>query len=169
MQIVLGSKSSRRKELLELMGYNFIVDGIDIDESLTVFQGPVDFVENIAIKKGEIVSLKYPDQLVITADTIVNVDEEILGKPKNKDDARRMIRLIANKSHYVMTGVYLHYKDYQKSFVQKTLVIIDEISDADIEEYISTNEPYDKAGGYAIQGIFAKHIKKINGDFYNVM
>lgn len=169
MNIVLGSKSSRRKELLELMGYNFIVDGIDIDEIVTNYKNSVDYVRKVAERKGKIVAKKYPESLVICADTIVVVDDKILNKPASIDEARNMIKLIENKSHFVLTGVYLRYKNKIKTFVEKTKVEIDKIEDIDIERYVNTTEPYDKAGGYAIQGIFAKHIKGIKGDYYNVM
>jgi septum formation protein len=169
MQIVLGSKSSRRKELLGLMGYAFIVDGVDADEIITKYRSSIDYAKQVALRKGNLVSKKYPLDLVICADTIVVVDDKILNKPVNKEEARQMINLISNRSHYVLTGVYIKYLDYEKTFVEKTKVEIDDINDDEIEKYINSPEPYDKAGGYAIQGIFAKHIKAINGDYYNVM
>jgi len=169
MKIILGSKSSRRKELLELMGYDFIVDGVDVDETITKYRSSKDYARKVALRKGRAVSRIYPDNLVICADTIVVTDDIILGKPRNKEEARMMIKKLENRTHYVLTGVYLNYKNNEKSFVQKTKVVIDKISDSEIEEFISTDEPYDKAGGYAIQGVFAKYIKEINGDYYNVM
>lgn len=169
MKIVLGSKSARRKELLELIGYDFYVDFVDLDEIIKEYIDPEDYVKQVVVRKGVAVSAKHSNELVICADTIVVVEDTILNKPANVDAAREMIKLINNRTHQVMTGVYLKYKEYEKIFVEKTIVEIDDISDEDIEAYINTSEPYDKAGGYAIQGLFAKHIKKINGDFYNVM
>ena len=169
MEIVLGSKSPRRKELLEQIGYEFIVDVIDLDEVVDNYQDSEDFVRQIAQMKGYEISKKHPDKLVICADTIVVVDEIILAKPQNQEEAKTMIEMINNRDHFVYTAVYLKYLNDEVSFVEKTVVTIDNITDKEIISYIQTDEPYDKAGGYAIQGKFGKHIKKINGDFYNVM
>lgn len=169
MKIVLGSKSARRSELLSLIGYDFYVDFVDIDETIHDYKNPKDYVQKVVQRKGEAVAIKHKDELVVCADTIVVVDDTILNKPVDVDEARQMIKLINNRAHYVMTAVFIKYKDYEKVFVEKTAVFIDNITDDDIETYINTVEPYDKAGGYAIQGMFSKHIKKIDGDFYNVM
>lgn len=169
MKIVLGSKSARRSELLKLIGYDFYVDFVDLDEIIHDYKNSKDYVKQVVLRKGNAVSKKHNDELVICADTIVVVDDIILNKPVDINDARKMINLINDRTHQVMTAVFIKYKDYKKVFVEETKVVIDKISPEDIEAYINTDEPYDKAGGYAIQGIFAKHIKKINGDFYNVM
>lgn len=169
MKIVLGSKSARRSELLSLIGYDFYVDFVDIDETIHDYKNPKDYVQKVVQRKGEAVAIKHKDELVVCADTIVVVDDVILNKPKDTYDARLMIKLINNRAHSVMTAVYIKYLNYEKTFVEETIVYIDNISEEEIVAYISTNEPYDKAGGYAIQGKFAKHIKKIDGDFYNVM
>jgi len=169
MKIVLGSKSARRSELLKSIGYDFYVDFVDLDESIKEYKNPKDYVIQVVERKGEVISAKHSSELVICADTIVVVDDTILNKPIDMNEARTMIGLINNRKHKVMTAVYLKYLDYMKVFVQTTIVEIDKMDEADIELYINTDEPYDKAGGYAIQGLFAKHIKKINGDFYNVM
>lgn len=169
MKIVLGSKSARRSELLKLIGYDFYVDFVDLDETIHDYKNSKDYVKQVVLRKGKAVSKKHKDELVICADTIVVVDDIILNKPVSINDARKMINLINDRTHQVMTAVFIKYKDYKKVFVEETKVVIDKISPEDIEAYINTDEPYDKAGGYAIQGIFAKHIKKINGDFYNVM
>lgn len=169
MKIVLGSKSARRKELLELIGYDFYVDFVELDEIVKEYKNPKDYVMQVVARKAQAVSAKHPNEIILCADTIVVVDDQILNKPANISEAREMIKLINNRKHLVMTAVYLKYLDYINSFVQKTIVEIDKMSDEDIENYIKTSEPFDKAGGYAIQGLFAKHIKKINGDYYNVM
>lgn len=169
MQIVLGSKSARRKELLELMGYEFSVDGADTDETVRDYRDPEDYVRKIALKKSEVIAKRHPDKLVICADTVVCIKNEILGKPVSPDDARRMIRLLSGRCHYVLTAVVLDYRGRKVSFVEKTEVVIDRLTEEEIEEYVASDEPYDKAGAYAIQGRFAKHISKINGDYYNVM
>lgn len=169
MKIVLGSKSLRRSELLKLLGYDFYVDFVDLDENVENYNDPQDYAVQVVQRKGEAVSNKHKDELVICADTIVVVDDIILGKPKDKEDARRMMKLLNNRSHSVITAVYIKYQNHDEVFTEETKVYIDNMSNEDIEAYISTNEPYDKSGGYAIQGLFSKHIRKINGDFYNVM
>jgi septum formation protein len=169
MQIVLGSKSARRKELLELMGYEFSIDGADTDETVQDYRNPEEYVKKIALKKSEVISKRHPDKLVICADTVVSTKSEILGKPVSAEDARRMIRLISGGCHYVLTAVVLDYCGRKVSFVEKTAVVIDKLTEEEIEEYVASDEPYDKAGAYAIQGRFAKHISKIKGDYYNVM
>jgi septum formation protein len=169
MQIILGSKSPRRRELLSQCGYDFLVDAIDVDEEVTCYNGPSDYVNILAKKKGEAVYLHHPNDLVICADTVVSVEGMILGKPNNKTEAQTMIKLISGKAHDVYTGVYLRFQNHTKVFVVKTKVFIDYISEEDIIAYINTKEPYDKAGGYAIQGYFGKFVKKIQGDYYNVM
>lgn len=169
MEIVLGSKSARRKELLELMGYDFSVDYVDIDEVVNNYKTPVEYAKKVVTKKGNLISKKYKDKLVICADTIVVLGNEIINKPVDINDARDMISSLSNKEHKVITAVYLKYKDYKKVFYEVTKVYFDKLSNKEIEDYINTKEPYDKSGGYGIQGIFGKHIKKINGDFYNVM
>ncbi|HEY8395517.1 MAG TPA: Maf family protein, partial [Bacilli bacterium] len=105
----------------------------------------------------------------ICADTIVVSGQKVLGKPQDINEARQMMETLSGKEHYVITGVFLHYKDYQKVFAEKTEVLIDKLTPEEIEAYINTSEPYDKAGGYGIQGIFGKHVRAIKGDYYNVM
>ena len=107
--------------------------------------------------------------MVICADTIVTHRNHILEKPKTKEEAHQMIQELQGDAHFVYTAVYLGLKDKTKVFIKETKVTIDHMSEAEIEEYVNTNEPYDKAGGYAIQGFFGRYVKKIEGDYYNVM
>lgn len=168
MDIILGSKSPRRKELLSLLGYDFKVVVSEVDEKVT-YSSFKEMVLKIASKKAEAIARNYPNHLVIGADTIVVCSDEVLGKPKDKEDCRRMIQLLQGRSHFVYTAVILIYQNQIKKFIEETKVWVTKISDEEIETYINTSEPYDKAGGYAIQGIFSKYIAKINGDYYNVM
>lgn len=170
MFLVLASKSPRRREILTQAGYNFQINVSDVDETVSEIL-PEDKVLAIAKKKGLDIFSKYntPDVVILSADTIVLIDDEILGKPKDKDDARRMINMLQGKKHYVYTAVYIQSVFKNDSFVEKTEVEIAPMSNDEIEEYISTNEPYDKAGAYAIQGVFSKYINGITGDYYNVM
>lgn len=168
MKIVLGSGSPRRKELLCQMGFDFEVDPPLVDENVDG-NNPKDIVKKIVTIKGEETYKKHHKDLVICADTIVVCDGFILGKPNDKDEARWMIKLLENNTHDVLTGVYIRSTINKKVFVCKTKVIVDEMTDEEIENYINTPEAYDKAGGYAIQGTFSKYIKEIKGDYYNVM
>lgn len=167
--VVLGSKSPRRKEILEMLGIEFEVYVSSVAEDIKDYKTPSEYVYKTALKKGNVVSKVYPNDTVICADTIVAVDDEILEKPKDKNDARRMCELISGRCHSVLTAVYISKDGKSETFVKETKVFISKMEKEEIEEYIKTSEPYDKAGGYAIQGIFAKFIDHIEGDYYNVM
>ena len=167
--IILASKSPRRKEILEKLLIEFKCIVQDCDESLPEDILPRDACVLLAEKKANAVYLDNQNDIVIGADTIVVLDNEILGKPKNKADAENMLRALSGKSHYVYTGVSIISKDKRINFYDKTEVKFANLTDDDIEFYISTSEPYDKAGSYAVQGIGCRFIEKINGDFYTVM
>ena len=168
MQIVLGSTSPRRKEIMELMGFDFIVVKPNVDENITE-EIPKKYVKEIVRRKGNAVIANYPNDLVICADTIVVCDNKVLGKPKDKQDARKMITALADKEHVVLTAVFISKGGKTKVFIEKTRVFVDKLSNEEIIDYINTSEPYDKAGAYGIQGIFGRYIKKVIGDYYNVM
>lgn len=168
MKIILGSASPRRREILASAGYEFTVDIVNTVEDVEE-ENPEEYVLKTALKKGEATSLVHPNELVICADTIVACNNHILEKPKDKDDAFRMIKELQNNSHFVYTAVYFGLKGKNEFLVEKTKVYIAKMSDQEILDYIATGEPMDKAGAYAIQGIFAKFIEKIEGDYYNVM
>lgn len=168
MDIILGSNSPRRKELLRQIGYQFTVVSPDIDENIDGVN-LVDMVEKISLEKAKSLQAKYYGNLIICADTIVVVNDQHLGKPINKDDAFRMIKMLQNNVHQVYTAVTVVYLDNVYKFCVQTDVYVNDMDDEEILEYISTDEPYDKAGGYGIQGVFAKHIDRIDGDYYNVM
>jgi len=168
MRIILGSSSPRRRELMGLLGYPFEVVYPGVDEIENGLK-PIEVVKGIARTKRKAIQKEYKTDLVICADTIVVLDERILGKPKTKNDARRMISLLQDRTHEVLTAVECGKGKNIHSFVVKTKVSIAKMSSDEIEAYIETDEPYDKAGGYAIQGLFAKYVQKIDGDYYNVM
>lgn len=168
MQIVLGSKSPRRRELLALLGYHFIVYEPNVQETENG-NTPKEVVMQIALDKAEKTRSAYPEDFIICADTIVVIDDVILGKPKDQKDAYRMIEILQGKKHFVYTGVVCWYQEQKVSFVEETAVYVLPMINDEIKNYVATIEPYDKAGGYAIQGIFAKHIERIEGDYYNVM
>lgn len=170
MFLVLASKSPRRREILTQAGFKFQINVSDVSEEVSEMI-PEEKVAAIAKKKGLDIFSKYntPNVVVLSADTIVVIGTEILGKPKDKDDARRMINILQGTTHSVYTAVYIQSVFKNECFVEKTEVEIAHMTNEEIEEYISSEEPYDKAGAYAIQGNFSKYIKRINGDYYNVM
>ena len=166
--IILGSKSPRRKEILELVGLPFKVVTLDVDEDIKC-NDYLDYPRLTAKKKGETLVSLYPNDIILTADTIVYLDNKILGKPKTKEEAYEMVKLLSGRSHIVVTGVYIKTKKYEYNYSVETEVFVSKLTEEEMNDYINTKEPYDKAGAYAIQGIFGKYIEKINGDYYNVM
>ena len=170
---VLASASPRRKEILSTLLSDFEIR-VSESEEKPVASTPEETVKAIAASKGLDVLLKASEkEIIIAADTLVFCDGEILGKPKGKADAKRILSLISGRTHYVATGVFVGIKDGGSQeydvFSEKSEVMVDELSEEEIENYISTDEPYDKAGAYAIQGLFGKHIKGIKGDYYNIV
>ena len=170
MKIILASKSPRRREILEMSQIEFKVLTLNVVEHVEE-SDPKKYVELTAKKKGLAAVNELPNDLILSCDTIVVLDDEILEKPKNKDDAYRMIKKLSGRSHYVYTGVYLASKVncFEKCFHVETKVNVSELTENEIINYINTDEPYDKAGGYAIQGLFGKHIEGIEGDYFNVV
>jgi septum formation protein len=124
--------------------------------------------EFLAVQKAIYISKKYPERIVIAADTVVIINDEILGKPKDKADAKRMLKLLSGKTHTVITGVAVWGKT-TSSFSEISKCTFYQLTEKKIDEYISTGEPMDKAGAYGIQGKGALLVKSINGDFYNIM
>lgn len=181
-KIILASQSPRRKELLALAGYDFEIITSDVEEVITKVK-PAEIAEDLSSQKAEDVYNKIIDMygvdqgkeyLVIGADTIVSVGDEILGKPKDKDDAYRMISMLQGRAHQVYTGVTLSYagSDGKKtfSFSECTEVICYSMTDEEIISYVNQSDDWaDKAGAYGIQSTFAKYIKGIDGDYYNVV
>lgn len=169
-KIILASQSPRRKELIALITDNVEIRPVPCDETLPAGIGAREAVEYLSKIKNE-ASLKgsLSDEIVISADTVVAVNDEILGKPTHKDDARRMLNLLSGKTHQVYTGVTISDSEKSVTFSEKTDVVFYDLTESEIEEYISTSEPYDKAGSYAIQGKASLLVKGINGDYFNVV
>ena len=177
--IVLASGSPRRSELLTKADIPFVVMPANVDESIKT-EDPAFAAEEISARKAEAVTKKLLNEkkedpfIVLSADTVVSVDGKILGKPKDEDDAFNMLHELQGRDHDVYTGVTIGIKRegehvHYKHFNERTRVKIYPISDEQIRDYISTGEPMDKAGSYAIQGSFAKYIKSIQGDYSNVV
>lgn len=169
-QIVLASKSPRRKELLERIGIEFTVFPTDFDEKDHL--PPEEIAIHNAIGKAQKAASHFRSALVIGVDTIVvAVNDEILGKPKDKQDAKRILRLLSNTTHKVMSGICVLDSDTNKNIatVETTIITMDRLSEEDIDAYVSSGEGEDKAGGYAIQGLGSLYISKIEGDYFNVV
>lgn len=173
-QIVLASGSPRRKELLELIGVEFKIITSNKEEIITS-TNPEEVVKELSMMKAEDVAESVTGPAIILgADTVVAHGGRILGKPKDKEDAFRMIRSFAGDDHYVYTGVCIIRKEADGSvkkisFAEGTKVTVYPMTDKEIERYVASNEPMDKAGAYAIQGLFAPYIKGIEGDYYNIV
>jgi len=169
--IILASQSPRRKQLLELAGVNFKIIPANIDESSFSLLPPEDAVISSSKAKAKNISSKNPDYWVLAADTIVVINNKILGKPTSKSHAREMLKTLSGKTHQVLTGYTICCEDKKKSFhnVVTTEVCFKKLLEDEIDWYIHTNEPYDKAGAYAIQGIGAFIVKSINGSYTNVV
>ncbi len=169
MRIVLASASPRRKELLSYLFDDFeqIVPDIDetVPEQIEAEEGP----EYLAVKKAFKVAETAGNALVIGCDTSVFLDGHVLGKPMDREDAARMLGLLSGRTHKVITGCCVWYKGKQVSFSESTLVRFYTLSERDIIEYISTGEPFDKAGAYGAQGKGMLLVHSIEGDFFNVI
>ena len=169
-KIILASASPRRKELIATICENVEIRPAECDETLPDGIGAKEAVEYLSkIKNKAARQCSLPEEIVISADTVVAVNDIILGKPVDKDDARRMINLLSGKNHQVYTGVTISKGEKTVTFSEKTDVVFYELTDEEIEEYISSSEPYDKAGAYGIQGKAGLLVKGINGDYYNVV
>ena len=178
-KIVLASNSPRRKEILEQVGISFEIIPSTSDE-VSSKTDPIELVEDISrMKAEEVATMVEGPVIIIGADTVVVLDGEVLGKPQDEAHAKKMLHSLQNSSHEVFTGVTVILKDIMIgnevieckaiSFADVSKVIILPMNNAQIDAYVATKEPMDKAGAYAIQGKFALYIKEIIGDYYNIM
>ncbi len=171
VEIILASASPRRYELLKKMGLEFKVIPSRIKEDHTLRTDFESLVRTNALNKGLSVAQKYPDALVISADTIVVSDKRILGKPKNEQEAAEMLHYLSGKTHAVYTGLGLFFQRYERTALEavRTKVRFRSLSDEEVWAYINTGEPFDKAGAYGIQGQGALLVEGIEGCYYNVV
>ena len=169
--LILASRSPRRKYLLEQAGLNFRVMPSRIDESKRPLSAPRDYVRSLAIAKAWDVARFHPDSWVLGADTIVAVDDRMLGKPKSAREARVMLRRLSGKTHEVFTGFCLCRQRVAREVADtvRTQVTFKSLTDQEIDWYINTGEPFDKAGAYAIQGLGTFLVRRINGSYTNVV
>lgn len=167
--IVLASASPRRRELFAMITQPFECENAGVDELNDVPDDARALALELARRKCLAVAQTRAGCVVIGCDTVVTLDGEIFGKPQNPSEARAMLQKLSGRRHLVYTGVYIKYPGGAQRFACRSSVTFFPLSEAEIEQYIATTEPYDKAGGYGIQGAAAKFVKGINGDYFNVM
>jgi len=179
-RLVLASASPRRQELLRNAGIAFEICAANIQESPLPGELPQAHAERLAREKAQALFIQYPHDFILGADTIVVIENEILGKPRDEQDAARMLRLLSGRTHHVITGVCLLGPDlrtenreprtgFEDTRSELTNVTLAELTAQDIHAYIATREPMDKAGAYAIQGVPSHWISRIEGDYFNVV
>lgn len=169
MEIILASASPRRQELLRQVGVSFRVVPSGIDETVTTPMTPAHLVEHLALSKARDVASRHPQALVVGADTIVVVDQLVLGKPKSREDAIAMIERLSGRDHVVMTGIALIQGDREEFAHEQTTVTFRALTRGEVERYVDSGEPMDKAGAYAIQGLGSTIVTGIHGDYFNVV
>ena len=170
MKYILASKSPRRKELMRFISSSFEIAVEDIDEESSYNLPPIEAVKDIAKRKGEAVDALYPNDLIISADTIVALENEIIGKPLDAEDAKRILRKLSGKTHFVYTGFRVKYLDKEVIDVVSTEVTFNNLSDSLIDTYVSSGSPLDKAGAYGFQDNESFHIiKEVIGSIDNVI
>ena len=167
VRVILASQSPRRRELLTLVGIPHEVRPADIDERYLAGESPRAHAERLAREKA--VKIREPGAIVIGSDTIVVVDGDVLGKPRDVSDAARMLRRLSGRSHVVITAVAVALDDRVESDVEEVDVTFHSLSESDISAYIATREPMDKAGAYGIQGFGATIVARVDGDYFAVM
>lgn len=168
MQLILASQSPRRRELLALFGIPFAIRAADIDETMDASKLPFDEVARVSTCKA-LATARGEEDVVVAADTIVVCDGKVLGKPKDAADAKRMLSMLSGTSHQVMTGVTVLRGEKRISFTEVTDLHFRQLSRGEIDRYVASGEPMDKAGSYGIQGGAALFCDWLRGDYYNVM
>ncbi len=170
-RLILGSSSPRRRELLHGCGLSFEIHTPDIDETALPDELPRAHVERLAREKGESISRRFPDAWVLSADTIVVLDEKILGKPRDAEDAQRMLASLQGRKHIVWGGVAITHgaRKYAEAACYSSEVEMRALSRAEIKSYVKSGEPLDKAGSYAIQGIGASLVREVKGSYSNIV
>lgn len=169
MDLILASASPRRAALLSAAGIPFRVEAVDVDETPWPGEAPAAYVERLAIEKARAIVCRDPGTLVLAADTTVVVEEQILGKPADDRDAARMLELLSGREHEVLTGVALRRGAELLTHVERSEVRFLQLRPDEVAWYVSTGEPHDKAGGYAIQGLGSRFVEHIRGSYSNIV
>jgi septum formation protein len=168
-KVVLASSSPRRRELLNLIGIAHEVRPSNLDESMRPRETPRRHAERLARDKASAVAMRDPDLITIAADTIVVINRKVLGKPVDKDDATRMLSMLSGREHTVITAVAVSRGKKLRSAIEEVKVKFRRLREDEIEAYIATGEPMDKAGAYGIQGYGATIVERVEGDYFAVM
>ena len=169
-KLILASGSPRRAEILSAVGWPFEVVSSGIDETQKPGETPVAYVQRLALEKAEAVASKRPDGFILAADTTVVVDDQLLGQPEDDREAQRMLKRLSGKWHEVLTGVALIRIGGKSSLgMETTRVRFAELSEREIDWYVSTGEPRGKAGAYAIQGKASLFVEEVSGDYFNIV
>ena len=167
--VILASQSPRRRELLTLVGIAHEVRPVDIDEAYLAGEQPRAHAKRLACEKADVVARDAPDSLVIGSDTIVVVDGDVLGKPRDEAEAAAMLSRLAGRSHTVITAIAVKWRGVERSAVEEVDVTFHPLTPDEIDAYIATREPMDKAGAYGIQGYGATIVARVDGDYFAVM
>jgi septum formation protein len=168
-RLILASKSPRRAELLARLGLDFDIVPAELDETYIDHEMPSDHAERLAREKAISVAKENEDAIVLGSDTIVIVDSDVLGKPRDRDDAVRMLRRLSGREHEVHTGIAIAHAGRVLSDLERVKVRFRALDTVECEAYVATGEPFDKAGGYGIQGYGSALVEGIEGDFFAVM
>jgi septum formation protein len=166
---ILASKSPRREDLLKLLDIDFTIKVSNICEDLKENLTNEEIVMDLAYQKAAHIFKENKEYIVLGFDTLVILDGVPLGKPKNRENGFDMLRSLSGRSHTVLTGCAILSQDFEETFYDSADVTFNDMTDEEINEYLDTEEPVDKAGAYGIQGFGAKYISKVNGDYYSVM
>ncbi len=169
LSVILASQSPRRSELLTLVGIPHVVQPADVDERYTAGETPRAHAERLAREKASVIGVANPEAVVIGSDTIVVVDGDVLGKPRDTVHAAEMLARLSGRSHTVMTAVAVQWRGHEVSAVEEVDVTFHSMSGDEIAAYIATGEPMDKAGAYGIQGFGATIVQRVDGDYFAVM
>ena len=169
MKIILASASPRRQELIKLITEDVVVNPCDCDETIKEGLKGKAIAEYLSQIKGRAVKEQFADDVIVSADTIVCLDDIVLGKPDSRESAYKMLRTLSGNTHSVFTGVTIIKGERETTFSQETCVTFYELTDEEIYEYIDSGEAYDKAGSYGIQGKGGVLVKGIEGDYFNVV
>ena len=169
MRLILASASPRRVDLLRDAGYDFDVEPADVDESALPGEAPRAYVVRVAALKARTIAAGHPGDVVLAADTTVVIDGEMLAKPADDDDARRMLGRLAGRAHEVLTGVAVVAAGRERSAVVATTVRFRPMTAAEIDWYVASGEPRDKAGAYGVQGLASRFVEAVDGSYSNVV
>lgn len=170
-KIILASQSPRRKDLLKQIGLEFKIDPSNYEEDMSLRVEPRELAEYLSLGKAKDVAQRHKGSVIISADTIVAVDDEVFGKPKTPERAKYMLQKLSSRAHSVITGFTIIDTETNRQISKsvETKVYFKDISEEEMNAYIASGEPLDKGGGYAIQGLAALFVEKIEGDYFNIV